>query len=434
MQTLEQLRSGKLNGVSHLKLSAGLIEFPNEIFELAESLEILDLSGNYLSQLPFNIYCLKKLRILFLSNNNFVDFPKVLYSCESLDIIGFKANKIQNIAEDSLPLNLRWLILTDNRINQLPKSIGNCRLLQKVMLAGNRLTSLPSEMSSCRNIELLRISANNIQQLPDWLFSLPRLTWLAFAGNPFLDHSHLKFSIPTIDWDDLTIQEQLGQGASGVIYKAITKDGQVAAKIFKGEVTSDGWPQDEMNACIAVGVHRNIVNVLAQIKDHPENKNGLLFNLIPSKFKNLGGSPDFKTCTRDTFKEETIFTIDQIYRVALSMAESLHHLHQKGIMHGDFYAHNILIDDEANALLSDFGAATIYLTNQKELVERLDVRAFGCLLDDLLSRAIIIDTRAIQQLTSIKADCVQEYILSRPNFGSILNSLREIELISKERG
>ena len=45
MLTLEQLRAGKLAGARHLKIACGLERFPREIFDLADTLEILDLSG-----------------------------------------------------------------------------------------------------------------------------------------------------------------------------------------------------------------------------------------------------------------------------------------------------------------------------------------------------------------------------------------------------
>lgn len=52
MHTLAQLRSGDLTGLKRLDLSEALAEFPREIFQLAESLEILNLSDNALSELP----------------------------------------------------------------------------------------------------------------------------------------------------------------------------------------------------------------------------------------------------------------------------------------------------------------------------------------------------------------------------------------------
>ena len=65
METLTQLRSGQLAGSGKLTLRCGLTEFPREIFELADSLEILDLSGNELMSLPDDMPRLTKLRVLF---------------------------------------------------------------------------------------------------------------------------------------------------------------------------------------------------------------------------------------------------------------------------------------------------------------------------------------------------------------------------------
>ena len=77
MHTLEQLKSGQLNGITRLQLSEDLTEFPLEILELADSLEILDLSGNQLSDLPEELSQLTNLRIIFASNNLFTHLPDV---------------------------------------------------------------------------------------------------------------------------------------------------------------------------------------------------------------------------------------------------------------------------------------------------------------------------------------------------------------------
>ena len=104
---------------------------------------MLNLSGNQLDSLPADLSRLRKLRILFCSDNPFTEVPECLGDCPQLEMVGFKANRIRHLPADSLPPALRWLILTDNQLESLPDEIGNCRRLQKLMLAGNRLTSLP---------------------------------------------------------------------------------------------------------------------------------------------------------------------------------------------------------------------------------------------------------------------------------------------------
>jgi Leucine-rich repeat (LRR) protein len=66
MQTLKQLQNGELKGAVSLKLAEGLSNFPREIFELADTLEILDLSFNNLSELPADFGRLQKLKDPFL--------------------------------------------------------------------------------------------------------------------------------------------------------------------------------------------------------------------------------------------------------------------------------------------------------------------------------------------------------------------------------
>ena len=61
MHTLAQLKSGQLAGCKRLQLAEGLTEFPREIFTLADSLEILDLSNNQLSeQQKVHVLCFLK--------------------------------------------------------------------------------------------------------------------------------------------------------------------------------------------------------------------------------------------------------------------------------------------------------------------------------------------------------------------------------------
>jgi Leucine-rich repeat (LRR) protein len=75
MQTLEQLRAGELQSIRRLTLRCNLTAFPPEILSLADSLEILDLSGNQLSSLPDDLDKLTQLKVIFCSQNQFTELP-----------------------------------------------------------------------------------------------------------------------------------------------------------------------------------------------------------------------------------------------------------------------------------------------------------------------------------------------------------------------
>ena len=188
------------------------------------------------------------------------------------------------------------------------------------------------------------------------------------------------------------MQDVLGQGASGVIYKASWNEAQthfpddIAVKVFKGEVTSDGYPQDELQACLKVGNHPNLVQSLAQV-EKPDQLS-LIMNLIPPHYKNLGLPPSLESCTRDTFPEQFSLTINEIDNIVAQMKNVFEHLHENQVCHGDLYAHNTLIDAQSNIIFGDFGAASMYhmLTPaQQKSIKRIEHRALCHFIDDLQS-------------------------------------------------
>ncbi|QBR03817.1 protein kinase [Paraburkholderia pallida] len=433
------MRDGQLAGARQLKLACGLSEFPREIFDLADTLEVLDLSGNALNALPDDLPKLRKLRILFASNNPFTELPAVLGDCESLSMVGFKANRIQHVPARALPLPLRWLILTDNAIETLPDEIGERRNLQKLMLAGNRLRALPETMAALNRLELLRISANHLDALPEWLLRLPRLAWLAYAGNPLnaaRERAALANApVPDIDWHTLALGQALGEGASGVIHRAtrLLRDGHpveaVAVKLFKGAVTSDGLPDLEMAACLQAGAHPNLIPVLGKITGHPLDEHGLVMALIDPAFRNLAGPPSLDSCTRDVYADDVWFDRTIALRIARGMASAARHLHRRGIMHGDLYAHNILHDGAGHVLLGDFGAASFHDAGdcaRAQALERIEVRAFGCLLEELAQRLAGKAADGSAEFDALIADCLGEHVEMRPSFDEIVERLEAL--------
>lgn len=427
MDTLAQLKAGQLAGIKRLDLSCGLTQFPREIFDLADSLEILNLSGNALRSLPDDLHRLPHLRVLFCSDNAFTELPACLGQCQQLSMVGFKANQIEQVPAAALPPQLRWLILTDNRLSHLPDELGERPLLQKLMLAGNRLEQLPASLAQCHNLELLRIAANRLTQLPQWLLTLPRLTWLAYAGNPVESAVELAIDNNTanIPWAELELAEVLGEGASGVIRKALRKPSNepVAVKLYKGTITSDGSPLHEMQACIAAGLHPNLIKVQGRVIGHPDDQAALVMDLIDPSYRNLAGLPSLASCTRDIYDHASRFSVAVALRMARGIASVAAHLHRHGITHGDLYGHNILWNAGGDCLLGDFGAASFHATAdtlETRALQRIEVRAFGVLLEELLERidpGLSDDQR--QVLEALRERCCQPQVLARPAFEEI---------------
>ena len=181
--------------------------------------------------------------------------------------------------------------------------------------------------------------------------------------------------------------------------------------------------------------------------------------------------------TRDVYSINELFPLKFIQSILKGIASVCCHLHSLGINHGDLYAHNILVlrpndDDNANQesnidmenikflppILGDFGAATLYsqplddskktcqgkFQSIKDNIERIEVRAFGCLIEELLDRLLVVsndtsnqdsDSAAKTQITNkgiinrlrmLQARCLDDNILQRPNFLELSTLLNHI--------
>lgn len=403
MTCLHALRRGDLVGARELRLaSCGLTSVPPEVFGLADTLEVLDLSGNALTALPDDLGRLAKLRVLFTSGNRFERLPPVLGDCAALSQVGCRGSGVREVPAEALPPRLRWLTLTDNALERLPDSLGARPHLQKLMLAGNRLRELPKSLEAASRLELVRVSANALEALPAWLLDLPRLAWLAWAGNPgagLETASRAKVapgaemaSRMEVAWAALTCGALLGEGASGRVVAARWRmpDGAeraVAVKLYKAALTSDGLPACEMAACLAAGDHPNLVGGLAQVRDHPAGVQGLVMPLLPPHWRALAAPPSLESCSRDVYPPATRLPLAVGLRIAAEIGAAAAHLHARGILHGDLYAHNVLWNGgDGAAKLSDFGAASFMPASESRRLQRLDVLAWGLLLGELLER------------------------------------------------
>ncbi|MFG5777387.1 leucine-rich repeat-containing protein kinase family protein [Comamonas sp. J-3] len=399
MQSLQeldaQLRSGALRGAQRVQLRANLSSFPEQLYQLADTLEVLDLSGNQLSKLPDDLTRFGKLRILFASNNPFRELPRVLGRMPQLEMVGFKACQIREVAAESLPQQLRWLILTDNQLSELPPTLGQRPRLQKLMLACNQLAALPASLAQCSKLELLRISSNRFTALPEVVLQLPTLAWLALAGNPLTRHSEEQAlagsAAAAMEHASLQVHELLGEGASGHIYRATRASGaDVALKVFKAGQTSDGTPQSELAAGLFAGQHPHLLTPLAAVRGQPQGKLAMALPLLPAGLQTLAGPPSMASCTRDVYAPDARFSPAAATRLLQSIRSAVAHLHRRGMLHGDLYAHNTLWNPATGeAVLSDLGAAALLHelpATQMAQLQQMELRALRHLEAEVQAR------------------------------------------------
>jgi serine/threonine protein kinase len=142
------------------------------------------------------------------------------------------------------------------------------------------------------------------------------------------------------------IQEQLGQGGMGRIYRAVDPNGRmVALKVIRPEHASDSMFQRrfarEARAAQAVK-HPHVVPVLAS-GEH----DGMAY--LATAYVE-GGSLDRRLARGPLDLEAAV-------RLCLHVASGLAALHRQGLVHRDVKPANILLDANGSAFVTDFGLA-----------------------------------------------------------------------------
>jgi hypothetical protein len=435
------------SGAKELDLSGrGLTFLPPSIGTLLH-LEKLNLADNALSSLPDTLAACTALRILFFLNNRFTEIPAVVGLLPRLEMLSFKSNVLTQLSESALPPTLRWLILTDNKLRVLPAALGQLRHLRKLMLATNQIEVLP-DVSGLVNLELVRLSDNRLRVIPPSLLSLPKLAWLALAGNELtpLRRGDVMAALQArsdvrLDFDRLELGRKLGEGASGTVFEGVLsvlpetmmttttttttttssntcgQGGAVAIKVFKA-ASSDGRPLDEVAALLSAPHHASLINAVGFILDTDGGIKGSgdmrLASVLEfcSGLAVLGKPPSFSTVTRDVFSTNPspLLTFSHAAVAAHAAASALAALHSVGIAHGDVYAHNLMVDAAVVAgerlpdpaphshtplrvKLGDLGAAYFYDHTgiDAHAYERIDMRGFACLVDDMVTLALKSD-------------------------------------------
>jgi serine/threonine protein kinase len=112
----------------------------------------------------------------------------------------------------------------------------------------------------------------------------------------------------------------------------------------------------------------------------------------------------------------------------LSAASAAQHLHAQGLLHGDVYGHNLQCTTEGHCVLGDMGAASFLPTHDvatAQALQRLEVRALGCLLEELLAHGEERenDQEAIAALTALCRQCLQHDGAARPLVAQVVVAL-----------
>ncbi len=171
---------------------------------------------------------------------------------------------------------------------------------------------------------------------------------------------------------DYRIEEQLGEGAMGCVFRARREgsDEVVALKVVRLELAADDrYRQRFLHEARAASEveHRHLVKVLDA--GEVEGRQYLAMRFVRGRM------------LEEHVADDGAMPVDEIVRIASEIGGALDALHAVGLIHRDIKASNIMLDEDADgaAALTDFGLAkgTGYaeLTRPGQIVGTMDYLA-----------------------------------------------------------
>ncbi|XP_047334111.1 G-type lectin S-receptor-like serine/threonine-protein kinase LECRK1 [Impatiens glandulifera] len=163
------------------------------------------------------------------------------------------------------------------------------------------------------------------------------------------DVSPRAFSYADLEKITNGFKEEVGKGASGVVYKGIIPYSKKSVAVKKLEKMSTEGDREFLNEIKAIGQthHRNLVRLIGYCHDS-ENK------LLVIEFMSNGSLADV------LFTPEKRPCWDERTRIVLDVGKGILYLHEEcetQIIHCDIKSQNILMDEYRSIKISDFGLA-----------------------------------------------------------------------------
>lgn len=103
---------------------------------------------------------------------------------------------------------MQELILTENFLMELPRSIGRMTKLNNLNVDRNTLTSIPNEIGNCINLGVLSLRDNKLVRLPIELGNCANLHVLDVSGNRL---QYLPFSLVNLQLKAVWLSENQAQ-------------------------------------------------------------------------------------------------------------------------------------------------------------------------------------------------------------------------------
>ncbi|EMS45196.1 Putative receptor protein kinase ZmPK1 [Triticum urartu] len=230
--------------------------------------------------------------------------------------------------------------------------------------------------------------------------------WPAEVGYEMITNHFRRYTYKELQRATRKFKDQIGCGASGIVYKGILKDKRVVAVKRLADINQGEEEFQHELSVIGKIYHMNLVRVWGFCSDGPHRILVLEYVENASLDKTLFSSK----------APQILLEWNQRFKVALGVAKGLAYLHHEcleWVIHCDLKPENILLDENLEPKITDFGLAKLvnrggsnknvsrvrgtrgYIAPEwvsgHPITAKVDVYSFGVVLLELLKGARVSD-------------------------------------------
>ncbi|KAL5166862.1 putative serine/threonine-protein kinase PBL8 [Glycine soja] len=197
--------------------------------------------------------------------------------------------------------------------------------------------------------------------IPTTAITHPLLLAPASVGHESSSIESLQFNLPTIvaATNNFSYENKIGKGGFGEVYKGILSDGRPIAVKRLSRTSKQGVEEFKNEVLLIAKLqHRNLVTFIGFCLEEQEKI--LIYEYVPNK------SLDYFLFGTQLQK---VFNWSERYTIIGGIARGILYLHEYSrlkVIHRDLKPSNILLDENMNPKISDFGLARIVEIDQQE--------------------------------------------------------------------